>query len=93
METSLRERAEPWQPGPYGEPTRALVNEHAASVATALDAFEVLIAELSVNAGERVITHGEPHVRNLMRSDNGLLLIDWHTAGLALPERDLWGAR
>jgi spectinomycin phosphotransferase len=51
----------------------------------------VLTAELSVAAGELVITHGEPHVRNLMRSDDGLLLIDWDSAGLALPERDLWG--
>jgi spectinomycin phosphotransferase len=90
IETSLRERAEPWRTGPYGEPARALVNEHAASLATALDAFDVLTAELSVAGGELVITHGEPHVRNLMRSDNGLLLIDWDSAGLALPERDLW---
>ena len=90
IETSLRERAEPWQTGPYGEPTRALVNEHAASLATALDIFDELTAELAVSAGELVITHGEPHARNLMRSDDGLLLIDWDMAGLALPERDLW---
>jgi spectinomycin phosphotransferase len=25
-----------------------------------------------------------------MRSGNRLLLVDWDTAGLALPERDLW---
>jgi spectinomycin phosphotransferase len=37
-----------------------------------------------------VITHGEPHPGNIMRSGGGLLLIDWDTAGLALPERDLW---
>jgi spectinomycin phosphotransferase len=90
IETSLRERAESWQTGPYGEPTRALVNEHAASLATALDAFDELAAELTFSIGELVITHGEPHSRNLMRSDSGLLLIDWDMAGLALPERDLW---
>jgi spectinomycin phosphotransferase len=90
IETSLRERAEPWQTGPYGESTRALVNEHAASLAMALDTFDELTAELSVTADELVITHGEPHFRNLMRSGNGLLLIDWDMAGLALPERDLW---
>jgi spectinomycin phosphotransferase len=90
IESSLRERAEPWQTGPYGEPTRALVNEHAASLATALNTVDELAAELTGSAAELVITHGEPHSRNLMRSANGLLLIDWDMAGLALPERDLW---
>ena len=90
IETSLRERAEPWQAGPYGECSRALINEHAVSLAAALATFDELTAELTAAAGEPVITHGEPHSRNLMRSDRGLLLIDWDTAGLALPERDLW---
>jgi spectinomycin phosphotransferase len=90
VETSLRERATPWQTGPYGEPTRALIAEHAASLATALDAFDELTAELTAGAGEPVITHGEPHSGNLMRTGNGLLLIDWDMVGLALPERDLW---
>ncbi len=90
VETSLRERAEPWPTGPYGEPTRALVNNHAASLAKALDTFDELTAELTFSAGELVITHGEPHSGNLIRADNGLLLIDWDMVGLALPERDLW---
>jgi spectinomycin phosphotransferase len=90
IETSLRERAAPWPTGPYGEPARALVNEHAASLATALDTFDELSAELSGTADELVITHGEPHSRNLIRSDDGLLLTDWDMAGLARPERDLW---
>lgn len=91
LDASLRERAEPWQTGPYGESTRALVNAHAASLATALDTFDELSAELTVSAGELVITHGEPHSHNLIRSDDGLLLlIDWDQVGLALPERDLW---
>jgi spectinomycin phosphotransferase len=90
IEASMRERAEPWQTGPYGEPTRALVNEHAASLATALDTFDQLTAELTGSAGELVITHGEPHSGNLMHVHSGLLLIDWDLVGLALPERDLW---
>jgi spectinomycin phosphotransferase len=88
--SALRERAEPWPTGPYGEPTRALINEHGASLATALDAFDALTAELTRSAGELVITHGEPQAGNLIRSDTGLLLIDWDLVGLALPERDLW---
>ncbi len=90
IEATLRERAASWQTGPYGEPTRVLVNEHAASLAEALDTLDQLTAELSGSAGELVITHGEPHPGNLIRSDGGLLLIDWDMVGLALPERDLW---
>lgn len=37
-----------------------------------------------------VITHGEPHAGNVMRSGDDTYLIDWDTAALALPERDLW---
>jgi spectinomycin phosphotransferase len=42
-------------------------------------------------AGRRlVITHGEPHAGNVMQSGDVTYLIDWDTAALALPERDLW---
>ena len=38
-----------------------------------------------------MITHGEPHPGNVIRSLGGdLLLIDWDTVALAPPERDLW---
>ncbi|WP_432843998.1 phosphotransferase family protein [Dactylosporangium sp. CA-092794] len=36
-----------------------------------------------------VLTHGEPHPGNTMRTGGGWLLIDWDTALLAAPERDL----
>jgi spectinomycin phosphotransferase len=38
-----------------------------------------------------VVTHGEPHAGNVLRTPGGeLLLVDWDTVGLAPPERDLW---
>lgn len=38
-----------------------------------------------------MITHGEPHPGNLIRSSEGdWRLVDWDTVALALPERDLW---
>ena len=37
-----------------------------------------------------VLTHGEPHPGNLIRTENGLRLVDWDTVLLAPPERDLW---
>jgi spectinomycin phosphotransferase len=36
-----------------------------------------------------VITHGEPHPGNLLRTKAGLRLIDWDMTPLAGPERDL----
>jgi spectinomycin phosphotransferase len=37
-----------------------------------------------------VPTHGEPHPGNVVRTADGLVLVDWETARLAEPERDLW---
>jgi spectinomycin phosphotransferase/16S rRNA (guanine(1405)-N(7))-methyltransferase len=37
-----------------------------------------------------VLTHGEPHPGNTMTTGDGLVLVDWDTALVAPPERDLW---
>jgi spectinomycin phosphotransferase len=37
-----------------------------------------------------VPTHGEPHPGNVVHTGNGPVLVDWETARLAEPERDLW---
>jgi thiamine kinase-like enzyme len=37
-----------------------------------------------------VVTHGEPHPGNVIRTSTGLVLVDWDTTRLAPPERDLW---
>jgi thiamine kinase-like enzyme len=37
-----------------------------------------------------VPTHGEPHPGNVVRTAEGPVLVDWETARLAEPERDLW---
>jgi uncharacterized protein len=37
-----------------------------------------------------VVTHGEPHPANVMLVTGTLVLIDWDTVALAVPERDLW---
>jgi len=90
VDRALQDRARHWTGGPFAEPARTLLAEHAGGVAAALDRFDALVA--SVNAENRppVVTHGEPHPGNLLRSGRRLLLIDWDTAGLAPPERDLW---
>ena len=81
----------PWRTGPYGEPTRALLAEHAAGVARLFDWYDE-VAPRVLDPRRFVITHGEPHAGNvLLDGDTGApRLVDWDTALLAPPERDLW---
>jgi spectinomycin phosphotransferase/16S rRNA (guanine(1405)-N(7))-methyltransferase len=37
-----------------------------------------------------VLTHGEPHPANTITTERGVVLVDWDTALIAPPERDLW---
>ncbi|HSS89636.1 MAG TPA: aminoglycoside phosphotransferase family protein [Streptosporangiaceae bacterium] len=89
LEAALGELGQPWSGGPYSGPVRRLLARHAARLGRALARFDELVGA-AAGSGPPVITHGEPHPGNIMRSGGRLLLIDWDTAGLALPERDLW---
>jgi spectinomycin phosphotransferase len=37
-----------------------------------------------------VVTHGEPHAGNVLRTEGGHVLVDWDTVALGPRERDLW---
>jgi len=74
--------------GPYLAEFRALRAQAGPRIRELLAAFDRLVPVL---AGlPDVITHGEPHPGNFIRTSAGLVLIDWDTVGLAPPERDLW---
>jgi spectinomycin phosphotransferase len=89
LEAALGELSQPWNGGPYSEPARQLLARHASWLGRALARFDELARE-AARSGSPVITHGEPHPDNIMRAAGRLYLIDWDTAGLARPERDLW---
>jgi spectinomycin phosphotransferase len=89
LEAALGELGQPWRGGPYSEPARQLLARHAAGLGRALARLDEL-ARAAASSGPAMITHGEPHPGNIMRSAGSLLLIDWDTVGLAPPERDLW---
>lgn len=89
LEAALGEMGQPWSGGPYSEPARQLLAPHASHLSQALASFDDLVREAD-RSGSSVITHGEPHEDNILRSAGRLYLIDWDTVGLALPERDLW---
>jgi spectinomycin phosphotransferase len=79
-----------WDGGPYGELCRRLVAEHAAGVERLVVVYDRLATHVLASQQRMVITHGEPHAGNVMISNGRHLLVDWDTALIATPERDLW---
>ncbi len=74
--------------GPYSAAAAELVSSCASDVYRRLARYDALMA--GVDPSRAVLTHGEPHPGNTMRTARGWLLIDWESARLAQPERDLW---
>jgi spectinomycin phosphotransferase len=90
LEVALQELNQTWTGGPFSEPARKLLAPHAAYVGELLSLFDRLLADVATRSSHWVVTHGEPHGGNLMRTDEGYVLVDWDTVALAPRERDLW---
>jgi hypothetical protein len=76
--------------GPYARPAALLVRQHAAPIQRLLGRYDQLVLQARAQRTRTVLTHGEPHPGNTMLTPDGWLLIDWDTALVAPPERDLW---
>jgi spectinomycin phosphotransferase len=88
IDQALASLGVPWNGGPYAEPGRGLLARYERPLRQAFARFDSL---LDREAGApHVITHGEPHPGNLLRTRAQLCLVDWDTTALARPERDLW---
>jgi len=74
--------------GPYSRPAAELLARHAPALARLRTRYESLVAK--ADRARLVLTHGEPHAGNTMLTPDGWRLIDWDTALVAPPERDLW---
>lgn len=79
-----------WDGGPYSEPARALLSAHARGVDRLLAHYDRVGAEARDRRDRMVLTRGEPHKSNVIFTERGPVLIDWDTALIAPPERDLW---
>jgi spectinomycin phosphotransferase len=90
LESGLRYVDQPWSGGLFSEPARNALADHAADVAELLGLFDRLSREVARRSTAWVVTHGEPHPVNFIRTDAGYRLVDWDTVALAPPERDLW---
>jgi spectinomycin phosphotransferase len=91
LEEALADLDTPWAFGPFAERTRDLLRSRAPEVRARLDGYDALAQRIREQAGSWVVTHGEPHSANVMRdARGGLHLVDWDTALIGPPERDLW---
>ena len=75
---------------PYSDRARTALSDNAADVESALTAYDSLSVRALEQRDSWVITHGEPHARNVLVDEAGLHVVDWDTARLAPPARDLW---
>ena len=89
LEQAIDELHEPWTSGPFAEPARAALAAHASEVVELLELMRRLARDLPAR-DEWVVTHGEPHAGNVIRTSSGHVLVDWDTVALAPRERDLW---
>jgi spectinomycin phosphotransferase len=90
LEEALAELDGTWRGGPFSEPARNWLASHATDLRRLLNNFDRLAEAVTAASRGLVITHGETHPGNFMRSRDRLVLVDWDTVGLAPPERDLW---
>lgn len=90
LEDTLDTIDEPWSSGPFAAEAQALLAGNAAALRKALAHYDRLVAVVSRTRYRWTITHGEPHRGNTIVNNQGVQLIDWESARIAPPERDLW---
>jgi spectinomycin phosphotransferase len=88
LDAALSELGDAWSGGPFSDQARELLASSVTQIRRLLATFDALADH--VRTLEPVVTHGEPHPANLMRTGTEIMLIDWDTVGAAPPERDLW---
>jgi spectinomycin phosphotransferase len=89
LEDALLALGRPWAGGPLAEPARESLAAHGAVVSELLAHYDRLAAGLP-GRSDWVLTHGEPHAGNVIRTGERYVLVDWDTVALAPAERDLW---
>jgi hypothetical protein len=91
LEAAIERTGESWDAGPYGERARQLLARHGLAVAELLAAYDRLASRVAARPERMVITHGQPHGANVLRTQGGFVFVDWESVLQAPPERDLWG--
>jgi aminoglycoside phosphotransferase (APT) family kinase protein len=90
LEAACDRAAETADCGPYARRASLLVQQNAAAIWRLLARYDDLVTQAPAQPARAVLTHGEIHPGNTMLTAEGWRLIDWDTALVAPPERDLW---
>ena len=90
LQTMIRHPSNAWRSGPYAQCAQDLLRTYATDLHVLITAYRSLARRVGAYPGRMVITHGEPHAGNVIVTADGLVLVDWDTTLVALPERDLW---
>lgn len=88
LERLLTDTTDGWD-GPYGRRARALLEENAGGLRRLVTHFDELVSQAPPRH-QWVLTHGEPHLANVVLGADGPVLIDWDTVTIAPRDRDLW---
>jgi spectinomycin phosphotransferase/16S rRNA (guanine(1405)-N(7))-methyltransferase len=76
--------------GPHAAVASQLLIDHEAEIRSRIACYQSLVARHLRDPGPVVVTHGEIHPGNVMKTSEGWVIVDWDTALVAPPERDLW---
>ena len=80
-----------WDSGPYATRAQGFLRDRGALVFRKFERFDRLVRSVAGDHSEWVLTHGEPHAGNVIRTWTGdLVVVDWDTVAYAPRERDLW---
>jgi spectinomycin phosphotransferase/16S rRNA (guanine(1405)-N(7))-methyltransferase len=90
LQAMVRHTSDAWCSGPYAQRAQELLRTHARDLHALIAAYHGLARRVAAQPERMVITHGEPHAGNVIVTADGLVLVDWDTALVAPPERDLW---
>jgi hypothetical protein len=77
-------------PGPHAAAASQLLIDHEAPIRSLIARYQAHVGRYLRDPGPMVVTHGEIHPGNVMLTVKGAVLVDWDTALVAPPERDLW---
>ena len=90
FEDALSDLDRAWTTGPFAERTRHLLRETGSGLEHLVRDYDALADDVRGRSDGWVITHGEPHRANVIRSPGrNRHLVDWDTTLLAPRERDL----
>jgi spectinomycin phosphotransferase len=90
LEQALRDLDRAWDGGPLSDLARRELASHRAVIVDWLSCLDHYALRAETTNPPLVVTHGEPHPGNLIRTHGGFALIDWDTVAVAPRERDLW---